>query len=271
MPDRLLDAARFCAVDVETSGLYMDSRLVEVGAVRFDSAGILGEFHTLVDPLEAIQPGATAIHGITDGMVRGCPTPGEVVTEFLGWLGGSVFVAHNARFDARILALELAREGLSPPDNLVVDTVVLARKTLRGLPNYRLETLIDYLGIDSGGRHRGFPDAVAAMEIFRVCLLDGHAHLTLKEIPGMLGHWSDLFPAFGGKECGDTGDLQELARMRVAVEIIYEGGNRPGIPRMITPLGIFGGGARTYLRAYCHRSGIIKTFRVDRIAGIRLP
>ena len=34
----------FCAVDVETSGLYMGSRLVEVGAVRFSARGMVDEF-----------------------------------------------------------------------------------------------------------------------------------------------------------------------------------------------------------------------------------
>jgi DNA polymerase III alpha subunit (gram-positive type) len=49
-----IEDAVFCAVDVETSGLYMGSRLVEVGAVRFSARGMVDEFHTLVDPMEPI-------------------------------------------------------------------------------------------------------------------------------------------------------------------------------------------------------------------------
>ena len=41
---------------------------------------MLSEYHTLVDPMEPIQPAATDIHGITDDMVCGCPHPAEVVS-----------------------------------------------------------------------------------------------------------------------------------------------------------------------------------------------
>lgn len=271
MLDKRIGEMEFCAVDVETSGLFMSSRLVEVGAVRFDSEGIRSEFHTLVDPREPIHPAATAIHGISDDMVAGCPPPGAAVAGLLEWLGGGVFVAHNARFDTRVIALELVRAGLETPDNPVVDTVVLARRMLGGLPDYRLGTLVDHLGMDATSRHRGLPDAVAAMEIFRVCLLDGHPDLLLGDVPGLLGRWNELVPPTDMEFRGGASDLHELARRRLVVEIVYDGGTDPGIPRMITPLSLFGNGPWVYVRAYCHRSGVVKTFRVDRINGIRLP
>ncbi len=104
----------FCAVDVETSGLYMGSRLVGLGAVRFSPAGPIDDYHTLADPMELIQPAATDIHGITDDMVCGCPRPAEAVSSFGDYLGGAVFVAQNARFDVRVIGLELARAGPEP-------------------------------------------------------------------------------------------------------------------------------------------------------------
>lgn len=56
---KTLGQATFCAVDVETTGLYRNSRLVEIGAIKFDCKVRNEEFHTLVDPGEQSWPGKT--------------------------------------------------------------------------------------------------------------------------------------------------------------------------------------------------------------------
>lgn len=261
----------FCAVDVETSGLYMGSRLVELGAVRFSMAGTIDEYHTLVDPMEPIQQGAIDIHGITDDMVCGCPQPAEVVRNFTDYLGDAVFIAHNARFDVRVIGMELARAGMAAPANHVVDTVLLARRTFPGMPNYRLGTVSHYLGVAQDTHHRGLPDAAAAMDIFRCCLEVMPASTCVDEVPGYLGSFTDLAPRIDMEFSGAASDLVVLAERKVVVEMVYEGGSSPGVPRMITPLQVFGQGACEYFRAYCHRSGMVKTFRLDRVIELRLP
>jgi DNA polymerase-3 subunit epsilon len=263
--------AVFCAVDVETSGLYMGSRLVELGAVRFSLAGIIDEYHTLADPMEPIQREATDIHGITDDMVCGCPHPAEVVSGFGDYLGDAVFIAHNARFDVRVIGMELARAGMASPANRVVDTVILARRAFPGLPNYRLGTVAGYLGIDQDTQHRGLPDAYAAMDIFRCCLQGSPAGTCVEEVPGYLGLFSDLAPRIELELSGAACDIVLLAEKKVVVEMVYEGGTSPGMPRMITPLQVFVQGTSEYFRAYCHRSGMVKTFRLDRVIELRLP
>lgn len=266
---RLTDAA-FCAVDVETTGLFIGSRLVEIGAIRLDQGGV-SELQFLVDPLEPINPMATAIHGITDEMVVGFPPPQEAVALLLEFMGDAVFIAHNARFDVRIIGMELARAGFPQPDNHVVDTVLLARRLFRGLPDYRLDTLARFLGIDRSVAHRGLPDAAAAMEIFLRYLDDSAAGFFVSDIPGFLGRFSDLAPRIDVELTGAAADLVELAAKRIMVEIIYRGGTDPMIPRMITPISLYERASISYMRAYCHRTGMTKVFRVDRVVEVRVP
>jgi DNA polymerase-3 subunit epsilon len=266
-----VESTIFCAVDVETSGLYMGSRLVELGAVRFSARGVVDEFHTLVDPLEPIQQAAIDIHGITDEMVRGCPHPAQVVEDFGTYLGDAVFIAHNARFDVRVIGTELARAGIAPPPNPVVDTVLLARRAFPGMPNYRLGTVVSCLGIQQDTHHRGLPDAVAAMEIFLRYLGEAPAASCLGDIPGYIGAFCDLAPRIEVELSGAASDLYVLMEKKVVVEMIYEGGTAPGIPRMVTPLQVFAQGSSEYFRAYCHRTGMVKTFRLDRVIEWRLP
>ncbi|NPV58710.1 MAG: hypothetical protein HPY75_03480 [Actinobacteria bacterium] len=261
----------FCAVDVETSGLFMGSRLVEIGAVRFSAQGALDEFHTLVDPGEPIRKDATDIHGITDAMVKGCPHPDEVMEEFLDYLEGAVLLAHNARFDVSVIGSELARAGLDPPSNHVVDTVLLARSAFPGLPDYRLGTVARCLGIVQDQQHRGLPDALVAMHIFLRSLDGSPVPRRVEDIPGYLGHFSDISPRLELELRGTARDLMVLANRKAVVEMIYDGGSSPGMPRMVTPLQVWGGEDYGYFRAYCHRSGTVKTYRIDRVLELRLP
>jgi hypothetical protein len=153
----------------------------------------------------------------------------------------------------------------------VVDTVVLARRALPGLPNYRLGTVAAYLGVDQVTCHRGLPDAVAAMEIFRCCIAGAEGAMRVEEVPGYLGPFAGLAPRIEIELSGAATDMLVLAERKVVVEMVYEGGSTPGLPRMITPLQVFGDGGCEYFRAYCHRSGMVKTFRLDRVIELRLP
>lgn len=52
---------------------------------------------------------------------------------------------------------------------------------------------------------------------------------------------------------------------RTPLEVIYFGGGLPGGRRLLTPLRYCETRGRNYLIALCHRSGIEKTFRLDRM------
>src|SRR5262245_60181650 len=133
----------FVAFDLETTGLFpATDRIVEVGAVRFDASGReLGCFERLVHPGRPMSRGAQAVHGITDAMLAGAEPASAVLPEFLDWLGdpsATTLLAHNASFDARFLARELARIGLFPPvDLVVVDTLALARSRRPDTPDHK--------------------------------------------------------------------------------------------------------------------------------------
>jgi DNA polymerase III epsilon subunit family exonuclease len=260
----------FCAVDVETSALHMSSRVVEVGAVKFDTAGRCSEFQSLINPCEPISRGATEIHGITDEMVKNSPYSSEVLSRLIGFMGDSVFVAHNAMFDTHMIGNELVRMGAELPGNPVLCTISLARKRIKGPPNYRLSTLMGFLGTEMNNAHNALPDARAAMEVFLAGAQGIPGETTVAELPGVLG----LFHSVARPSIlpiGTTGDLDELAAIaaaRITIEMDYEAHAEPG-PVVVTPHRLFSRNGLHYLRAYCHRDGVTKTYRLERINGFR--
>ena len=154
----------YVAFDLETTGLSMEAEICEIGAVKFN-LGHDEEVHyqTLVRPKAKIPWDATAVHGITDEMVRRAPRLEAVLWNFEEFAMGSVLVAHNAKYDLKYIKGE---EALKVP-NLIVDTLPLARKWFEGKPSYSLGNLVE-----NENWHRALPDSVACMKLFKNCVAE---------------------------------------------------------------------------------------------------
>lgn len=96
---------RGVVLDTETTGLSVDvDQVIELGMIVFEFDPVQGTIHRVVDvfdeledPLRPIPPETTAIHHITDEMVRGKRIDDRKVEEIVN--SASVVIAHNASFD----------------------------------------------------------------------------------------------------------------------------------------------------------------------------
>jgi len=109
---------RFAVVDLETSGFSTRRHcILQLGMVTVEADGeIVDEWSTLVRlrwPLSRVGP--THVHGITRSMLREAPPLDTVLDEFGGRLNGSVFTAHNARFDGQFLLRAARRRRPGDP------------------------------------------------------------------------------------------------------------------------------------------------------------
>ena len=165
--DLPLERATFVVVDLETTGLRPGrARICEIGAVRVRELELEEEFELLVDPGVPIGPAISALTGLRDADLRGCPHPAIAVRRFLEFAGDAVLVAHNARFDLAFLDRETERLAGARLAGPVVDTVGLARRLLAGrTPRAGLGSLAQFFGTDTQPCHRALPDAQATAEI----------------------------------------------------------------------------------------------------------
>jgi DNA polymerase-3 subunit epsilon len=99
-------------LDTETSGLEEDAEIVELAVL--DQHGVV-MLNTLVQPVRTVPQAAIEIHGITDEALAHAPSWPEVAEQLARLLSGRVLVAHNAPFEARMLAQSCARHGLTLP------------------------------------------------------------------------------------------------------------------------------------------------------------
>ncbi len=137
---------RCVAVDVETTGLsaWKGDRVIEIGAIAIEGGRTMEEFTTLIQVPKSVSFGASQLHGITDEMLIGQPTPEEVFPELKVFLGNSVLVAHNAPFDLGFLRHEFERVGMALP-NRHICTLELSRVRFPVLRNHKLATVYRHL------------------------------------------------------------------------------------------------------------------------------
>jgi DNA polymerase-3 subunit epsilon len=184
-----LSDVTFCVVDLETTGgSVADCAITEIGALKVRRGEPSGSFHTLVNPHHPVPAFIRLLTGITDEMLIEAPDIASVLPSFVEFVAGSVFVAHNARFDVGFLNAALSSFSYEPLNNPVVDTAALARRLLAGeVPNNKLSTLSAYLRCPHRPCHRAYADVLATTDVLH-CLIErvaGYGVTTLEDLMKM--------------------------------------------------------------------------------------
>ena len=158
-------------LDTETTGLdpLRGDRLVEIGCVEIFNRMPTGQtFHRHLNPERDMPAEAFAVHGLSTEFLATKPLFGEVVDEFLEFIGDAPLVIHNASFDIAFINAELERIRRAPiPRDRLVDTLLLARRKHPGVSN-RLDDLCSRYAIDNSRRtkHGALLDAELLAEVY---------------------------------------------------------------------------------------------------------
>ena len=162
----------FCVLDLETTGgSPANCEITEIGAVKYRSGDLLGSFQTLVDPGLPIPPSITILTGITQAMVIDAPPIDVALPSLLEFVGDSVIVGHNIRFDMSFLNAAAMRLGYGRLANKTADTAALARRLVRSeVRNLRLQSLAAHFRSPTTPNHRALEDARATAHVFHALL-----------------------------------------------------------------------------------------------------
>ncbi|WP_149824215.1 DEDDh family exonuclease [Streptomyces tailanensis] len=201
----------YAVVDVETTGLGRDDRIISAGVYRLDARGeVEDHWYTVVNPER--DPGPVWIHGLTSDVLEGAPLFRDIAEEFSARLADRVLVAHNAVFDWSMIAREYARAESEAPVRQRLCTIALSKELGLPLPNHKLESLAAHFGVVQQRAHHALDDARVLAEAFRPSLraaAAGGVRLPLHECRP-LTEWTDM--AAGG------------ATPRIGQQVGYGGG-----------------------------------------------
>lgn len=141
----------YVVFDFETTGFSpQKNEIIQIGAVKYDqSHQEIARFNQLIKPTRSYLPTKISeLTGIWPASLLGQPVLAEVLPDFIAFSRDSLMVAHNAPFDVSFLYQAIVDcEIGDAPHFQVYDTLSEAKKLVQ-MPNYKLETFKDVLGID---------------------------------------------------------------------------------------------------------------------------
>ncbi|BFL83710.1 DNA polymerase III subunit epsilon [Shewanella baltica] len=175
------NASRQVILDTETTGMnqgsgaiYLGHRIIEIGCVEVVNRRLTGRYyHQYINPGQAIDPEAIAVHGITDERVSKEPRFHQVAQEFINFIDGAEIVAHNANFDVSFMDHEfslLQPRGPKTADICqILDTLVIAKFLHPGQKN-NLDALCKRYGVDTSRReyHGALLDAEILADVYLI-------------------------------------------------------------------------------------------------------
>lgn len=176
-------ALLYAIIDIETTGT--DPRrdgITEIAILLYDGKELVDSYTTLINPERPIPWEITRLTGIDNDMVKDAPKFYEIAKKIVEMTEGSIFVAHNVRFDYGFIQHAFRRLGYTYSRKQLC-TVRLSRKLMPGFKSYSLGKLCARLDIPNEAAHRAMGDASATLKLFKMLTdgeLDDNIPLTLK-------------------------------------------------------------------------------------------
>jgi len=194
--DLPLNRLEIIVVDTETTGLNTrKDDLIQIGAVRIVDGKLLegDSFERLANPGRPIPTDSQRFHGITDDMVAHAPASGEILQEFLDYVGDAVLVGFNIAFD--LAFMNRIREIRNP----TLDTMLLSVGAFPSRQDHSLKALADHFGEEIHGRHTALGDADATARIFLHLIpeLDRAGARTFGDAQDLCAHSADRIRSLG--------------------------------------------------------------------------
>lgn len=159
--------------DTETTGLSPSKdRIIEIGAIRYFNGEPVEKFHSYVNPERHIPEEVTKINHITDDMVVGAPTIGQILPSFDEFIGKSMLVAHNLEFDLKFIFYSGSR--VLETKRKYIDTLDQAHRLIKKdeIYDYKLATLAEYYKHYIADAHSALSDAFATGWLFYHLVLE---------------------------------------------------------------------------------------------------
>lgn len=155
---------RAVAIDFETANERRDSPCA-VGVAAIEEGAVTEVVQHLIRPRDLrFAPFNVGIHGIRPEHVIDQPDFPAIWPKLAQLFSGRVVLAHNASFDFSVLRAVLDLYGLPWPTLTYLCTVKLARAAWPHLPDHRLPTVAQFLGLTLD-HHEADSDAAACAAI----------------------------------------------------------------------------------------------------------
>ncbi|MBN1891894.1 MAG: type I-E CRISPR-associated endoribonuclease Cas2 [Clostridiales bacterium] len=158
----------YVVLDLETTGVSSArDEIIEIGAVLVSGNRVVDQYHAYVRTQVKIPRHIRELTGITDlTLEKEGKELSESLPELLKFIGDRPMLMHKADFDTGFLRVACEHINMPMFPNECIDTLQLARRIIKDVKNYKLETLLEYFGIDVDNMHRAIADCMATKRLY---------------------------------------------------------------------------------------------------------
>lgn len=159
-----MPSSRIAVIDFETTGMTpaQGARATEIAIVLMEAGRPVDRFQSLMKTGAWLPPFIVQLTGITPAMLETAPPAEGVMRDAARFVGDAPMVAHNASFDSRFWAAELALADVPAPHAFAC-TVLLSRRLYPEATSHQLGRIVTHLGLPRAERaHRALADAEMA-------------------------------------------------------------------------------------------------------------
>ena len=155
-------------LDIETTGIKASTdKIIELYMLKVYNNAVIDEYHSKFNPEMEIPLFISNLTGIYQWNVDSSPTIEQEIKNIKTFLGNSVVIGHNLKFDLSFLNYDLINHGLENISNEKIDTLKLSRALLRNkVKNHKLSTLSRYFKTTSKNEHNAKADVLTTYEVF---------------------------------------------------------------------------------------------------------
>lgn len=164
-----LQSDDYTIIDVETTGLsHLKDSIIELGALRVRNGLPSEELSFIIKCDVNIPKEVEKLTGLTNEYLskEGYDLK-EVLKRFIEFVNSDLIICYNAPFDYGFIQASCKKVNIPPPKNKYADTLVLAKRKIKGISDYKLQTVAKYFQIDTTGSHRALRDCYITYGIYK--------------------------------------------------------------------------------------------------------
>ena len=133
-------------LDIETTGIKANTdKIIELYMLKVYNNEVVDEYYSKFNPKIEIPLFISNLTGIYQWHVNSSPTIDQEIENIKTFIGDSVVIGHNLKFDLSFLNYDLINNGFENIANENIDTLKLSRALLRNkVKNHKLSTCLLY-------------------------------------------------------------------------------------------------------------------------------
>jgi DNA helicase-2/ATP-dependent DNA helicase PcrA len=184
--------------DTETTGLSSEDRIIQIAGVNIYGGSVSDEVDLFCISDKTVGE-SKKIHNITDDFLKmnGCSFEAQV-SKFFSFSSGKVLIAHNLKFDEKMILSNLERYSphlvsyFKSTEKLC--SLVLSRRLFPNLKSHKLGSLLNIFGLEGENSHNALDDVKAGANFLNFTI--DHVKLASNNIDEIISLYETTFKNF---------------------------------------------------------------------------